>query len=154
MCRLICAFVVCIWHKQVFSWRGSSLFSCRFWMRQRTVPFPWIRDLRTLRRRKRIFPTVNSCTDTQRYGYILNQRRPLWPNSWRRWLLGLSLQYACRFKSCLDYILEDQLLADGQVVSTFASPTSLAWLKMIEIILTGCKDKKVRMTSEKKNSVE
>ena len=23
MCRLICAFIVSIWHKQVFSWRGS-----------------------------------------------------------------------------------------------------------------------------------
>ena len=26
MCRLICAFVVRIWHKQVFSWHGSYVF--------------------------------------------------------------------------------------------------------------------------------
>ena len=27
MCRLICAFVVCIWQKQVFLWRGSFVFA-------------------------------------------------------------------------------------------------------------------------------
>ena len=30
MRRLICAFVVCIWHEQVFSWRGSYV-SVSFW---------------------------------------------------------------------------------------------------------------------------
>ena len=27
--RLICTFVVCIWHKQVFSWRGWVIFVCQ-----------------------------------------------------------------------------------------------------------------------------
>ena len=31
MHRLICAFVVCIWQKQVFSWRSSYSLSSYFW---------------------------------------------------------------------------------------------------------------------------